>query len=100
MSRWSGSSSPHGRVMKDGHKVDNPVLRPRKALQGTGRFNVAQRVFGTMMGIGASVSPTLTGLIVDRFGYSAGFVGLAVGGLLALLVLVLFMPETKEDRPT
>jgi MFS family permease len=68
--------------------------------KGTGRFNVAQGMFGTIMGVGASVSPTLTGLIVDRFGYSAGFVGLAIGALLALLVLALFMPETKEDRPT
>jgi MFS family permease len=67
--------------------------------KGTGRFNVAQGVFGTIMGIGASVSPTLMGLIVDRFGYSAGFVGLAVGGLVALLVLAVFMPETKEDPP-
>jgi len=68
--------------------------------KGTGRFNIAQGVFGTIMGIGASVSPTLTGLIVDRFGYSAGFIGLAVAGLLAFVVLALFMPETKEDRPT
>jgi MFS family permease len=68
--------------------------------KGTGRFNVAQGVFGTIMGIGAVVSPTLTGLIVDRFGYSAGFVSLAVAGLLALLVLAIFMPETKEDRLT
>jgi MFS family permease len=68
--------------------------------KGTGRFNLAQGVFGTIMGIGASVSPALTGLIVDRFEYSAGFAGLAVGGLLALLVLALFMPETKEHGPT
>jgi MFS family permease len=53
--------------------------------RGTGRFNVAQGVFGTIMGIGASLSPILTGLVVDRFGPSAGFASLAVGGLLAFL---------------
>ena len=68
--------------------------------KGSGRFNVAQGVFGTIMGMGASLSPILTGLIVDRFGSSAGFVSLAVGGFLALLALARFMPETKEDRTT
>jgi MFS family permease len=68
--------------------------------KGSGRFNVAQGVFGTIMGMGASLSPILTGLIVDRFGPSAGFVSLAVGGFLALLALARFMPETKEDRTT
>jgi MFS family permease len=68
--------------------------------KGTGRFNIAQGMFGTIMGVGASVSPTLTGLIVDRFGYSAGFVSLAVAGLLAFVVLALFMPETKVGRTT
>jgi MFS family permease len=41
--------------------------------KGTGRFNLAQGMFGTVMGVGASLSPTLAGLIVDHFGRSAGF---------------------------
>ena len=36
----------------------------RRCDQGTGRFNLAQGVFGTIMGVGASLSPMLTGLIV------------------------------------
>ena len=65
--------------------------------KGTGRFNLAQGMFGTVMGIGASLSPTLTGLIVDNFGRSAGFASLAAEGLVALLILALFLPETKEE---
>jgi MFS family permease len=68
--------------------------------QGTGRFNLAQGVFGTVMGVGASLSPTLSGLIVHHFGYSAGFVSLAGEGLVALVVLAMFLPETKEKFST
>ena len=49
------------------------------------------------MGVGASLSPTLSGLIVHHLGYWAGFVSLAGEGLIALVVLALFLPETKED---
>jgi hypothetical protein len=49
------------------------------------------------MGIGASLSPTLSGLIVHYFGYPAGFASLAGEGLIALLVLAVFLPETKEQ---
>jgi len=56
-------------------------------------------MFGTVMGVGASLSPTLTGLIVDQFGRSAGFASLAAEGLVALLILALFLPETKEEAP-
>jgi hypothetical protein len=49
------------------------------------------------MGVGASLSPTLSGLIVHHFGYWVGFVSLAAEGLVALVVLALFLPETKED---
>jgi MFS family permease len=66
--------------------------------KGTGRFNLAQGIFGAIMGVGASLSPTLTGLIVHRFGPSAGFVSLAAVGLLAFLVVAVLLPETKQDR--
>jgi MFS family permease len=56
-------------------------------------------MFGTLMGVGASLSPTLSGLIVHHLGYWAGFVSLAAAGLVALVVLALFLPETKEDLP-
>ena len=66
---------------------------------GTGRFNLAQGMFGTVMGVGAALSPTLTGLIVDQFGRSAGFASLAAEGFVALLLLAVFLPETKEQLP-
>jgi MFS family permease len=65
--------------------------------QGTGRFNLAQGGFGTLMGVGATLSPTLSGLIVHHFGYAAGFMSLAAGGFIAVVVLALFLPETKEE---
>jgi MFS family permease len=68
--------------------------------QGTGRFNLAQGMFGTVIGVGASLSPTLSGLIVHHFGYSAGFLSLACEGLVALLFLAIFLPETKEKLST
>jgi MFS family permease len=64
--------------------------------KGTGRFNLAQGIFGTIMGVGASLSPTITGLIVDRFGPSAGFVSLAAVGVAAFLVVAIRLPETKQ----
>jgi hypothetical protein len=56
-------------------------------------------MFGTVMGVGATLSPTLMGLILDQFGRSAGFASLAAEGPLALLILAVFRPETKEERP-
>ena len=67
--------------------------------KGTGRFNLAQGMFGTVMGIGASLSPTLSGLIAHHFGHSVGFMSLAGEGFVALVVLAVFLPETKEETP-
>jgi MFS family permease len=67
--------------------------------KGTGRFNLAQGMFGTVMGVGATLSPTVTGLIVDHFGRSAGFFSLAAEGLISLVVLAVFLPETKAEHP-
>ena len=46
--------------------------------------------------IGASLSGLATGMIVDRFGYSAAFP--ADGAAAALAVFALRMPETAEPE--
>ena len=62
--------------------------------RGTGRFNVAQGAIGTATAAGAAVSTTVTGYVVDRFGEAAGFRGLAAVAFVALVVLLVAMPET------
>jgi MFS family permease len=63
--------------------------------RGTGRFNFAQGVVGTAMGIGASISPTLGGLLTDGFGGSVAFLGLAGVAVLGFSAVWLFLPETR-----
>ncbi len=67
--------------------------------RGTGRFNVAQGAIGTATAAGAAVSTTATGFVVDRFGDSAGFCGLAAVALAGLLLLIVAMPETLATSP-
>jgi MFS family permease len=62
---------------------------------GTGRFNLAQGFVGTMSGIGASLSTTLSGLVAGGLGRAAGFLGIAAVALAAMLLLWLLMPETN-----
>jgi predicted MFS family arabinose efflux permease len=65
--------------------------------RGTGRFNLGQGILGTAIGIGASLSATLAGYTIDRFGSAAAFTELAAIAALGFLAVWLFMPET---RPT
>jgi MFS family permease len=68
--------------------------------KGTGRFNLAQGLVGALSGIGASLSTSVSGLVADRLGDAAGFLSVTVVGLMAVAVLLLFMPETKpQTRP-
>jgi MFS family permease len=66
--------------------------------RGTGRFNLAQGIVGTAMGIGASISPTLSGYLMDDFGASAAFLGLAAIAAAGLAGVWLLMPETRPLR--
>lgn len=64
-------------------------------MRGTGRFNLAQGVLGTAVGIGASFSTSLAGYIADRLGSAAAFLclfGVAAAGFIFVLFL---MPETR-----
>jgi MFS family permease len=65
---------------------------------GTGRFNLAQGFVGTMSGVGASLSTTLSGLLAGSLGRTAGFLGIAAVALVAALLLSLLMPETNPSN--
>jgi MFS family permease len=67
--------------------------------RGTGRFNLAQGLVGTMSGVGASLSTTLSSLLAASLGRAAGFLGIAAVALAAVLLLWFLMPETRpSDR--
>jgi MFS family permease len=63
--------------------------------RGTGRFNLAQGMVGTMTGIGASLSPTLAGYVTDTYDSSAAFLSLAAVAALGFTAVTLLMPETR-----
>ena len=65
--------------------------------RGTGRFNLTQGLIGTMMGVGASLSPTLAGYVTDRFGSPAAFSALAAIAMIGLVLVALRMPETRPQ---
>lgn len=63
--------------------------------RGTGRFNVSLGALSTVFGLGAALSSSLAGLVVQQAGYNAAFLTLAAVATLALGLLWLAMPETK-----
>ena len=62
--------------------------------QGTGHFNVSLGVLSTVFGLGAALSNSLAGFVVQGAGYSAAFLTLAAIATLAF-GLLLVMPETS-----
>jgi MFS family permease len=66
--------------------------------KGSGRFNLAQGAVGTLAGIGAALSTSISGFAVERFGQTAGFLGVATVALTSVAILWAFMPETKPPQ--
>jgi MFS family permease len=66
--------------------------------KGTGRFNLAQGFVGTMSGVGASLSTTLSSLVAASLGRAAGFLCIASVALAAVLLLWFLMPETNPSN--
>jgi MFS family permease len=66
--------------------------------QGSGRFNLALGAITTAVGIGASLSQVIAGGLVHHFGYHVGFLFLAAVALAALVILYVWMPETRDLR--
>lgn len=67
--------------------------------RGTGRFNLVQGLTATSIGLGAALSNTVTGLIVDAGGFNAGFLFLSAVAVAAALVFVTAVPETVAAKP-
>jgi predicted MFS family arabinose efflux permease len=69
--------------------------------RGTGHFSFAQGIIGTAVGIGASISPTLSGYLSDQFGSPVAFLGLAAIAAFGLAAVWALMPETRpaDDAP-
>ena len=63
--------------------------------RGTGHFNLAQGIIGTAVGIGASISPTLSGYLSDQFGSPVAFLGLSAIAAIGLARVWMLMPETR-----
>ncbi|MGH6996492.1 MAG: MFS transporter, partial [Stellaceae bacterium] len=64
--------------------------------RGTGRYNAALGTVGAAAAIGAAISTTLAGYVNDRLGSTVAFLGLAGVALLGVVLMVLFMPETRS----
>ncbi len=65
--------------------------------RGSGRFNFAQGMIGTAVGIGASFSTTLAGFIADASGAATAFLSLAFVGVAGLIFVFGLVPETRWE---
>jgi MFS family permease len=65
-------------------------------MRGTGRYNVARGLVGTIQGIGGSLSQAAGGFAVVWFGYDAAFLVLAGIALMPLILVLAAMPETRQ----
>jgi MFS family permease len=65
--------------------------------RGTGHFNLGQGIVGTTVGVGAAVSTTLAGYLIDHYGSAVAFSGLAVIAAVGFAAVWALMAET---RPT
>ena len=64
--------------------------------RGTGRFNLAQGALATAVGLGAALSNSFGGILMEKAGYRTSFLALGGIALLAALLLLLAVPETAR----
>jgi MFS family permease len=74
------------------------ILVIKDRTEGTGRFNLAAGALATMVGIGAALSTTIGGVLIQRVNYQASFLGLAAIALVAFGLLWFAVPETLSSE--
>ncbi len=65
---------------------------------GTGRFNIAYGIVGALIGIAASLSTVVMGFVSQEFGRTVGFLTIASFACAAIILLWVFLAETKPAR--
>lgn len=65
--------------------------------RGTGRFNLMQGALATAVGIGAALSTTVGGALIEHVSYRASFLGLAGIAAMAAGLLWATVPETRPE---
>jgi MFS family permease len=63
----------------------------------TGHFNLALGIAGSAVGVGATISTTLTGYLSDNYGSFAAFNALTAFACCGLIAVGELMPETEPD---
>jgi predicted MFS family arabinose efflux permease len=63
--------------------------------RNTGRFNLAQGVVGTAVGIGATLSTSFAGYVTDHYGSHTAFLDLAAIAACGFAFVFFVMPETR-----
>jgi MFS family permease len=66
--------------------------------RATGRFNLVQGGLATAVGIGAALSTTFGGKLIQHFSYRVSFLSLGAIAALAFLLLWAAIPETLRGR--
>jgi predicted MFS family arabinose efflux permease len=66
--------------------------------RGSGRFNLAQGIFGTLTGVSAALSAGLFGFAAQWFGDAVAFLLMAAGIAGGMALLYLYLPETKPEK--
>jgi MFS family permease len=69
--------------------------------RATGRFNLVQGSLATAVGLGAALSTTFSGKLIQHFSYRASFLSLGAIAVLAFALLWTAIPETltNENEP-
>ena len=68
--------------------------------RGTKHYTLCLSLLGLAATAGTALSTAMAGFVADRFGRPAGFMSLAAAGVLATLLVLFVMPETREEKPT
>ena len=76
------------------------VLVVADRTRGTGRFNLVQGALATAVGLGAALSTTFGGKLIQHGSYRVSFLALGGVAAVALTLLLFAMPETLEKNPT